>query len=270
MFVSALGLEGISKLEVASERSIEHRSSLIDVKLTNNNLKNAVLEEFLGYLCLLVDGKMFLGDSRQIYQGAVGNAEYEWYYVEDVGVKEVKQVGEKEVETFYNAISLLSTDNNLYFGTENGVVCSFNFDMRNEYGEIPVQAYTFDGRTILSGCATKMDNCDIPTYTKTTVKRSLVIKTKTYASSAAKVKVRTNKSPYKQLARINAGHFSFEATDFSDFSFIPEGETLFSIKEKEKQWVEKQYYIFSDEYKKPFALYNIAYRFRIAGNYKGK
>jgi hypothetical protein len=262
VFVSELGLEGISKLEVASERSIEHRSSLIDVKLTNNNLKDAVLEECLGYLCLLVDGKLFLGDSRQIYQGAVGNAEYEWYYVEDVGVK----VG----DTFYKAMSLLSVDNNLFFGTENGVVCSFNFDQRKDTGEFSASAYTFDGRTILCGCATKMDNCDVPTYTKTTVKRSLVIKTKTYEHSAAKVKVRTNKSPYKQLARINAGYFTLESTDFSDFSFIPEGETLFSVKEKEKQWVEKQYYVFSDEYEKPFALYNIAYRFRIAGNYKGK
>ena len=42
----------------------------------------------------------------------------------------------------------------------------------------------------------------------------------------------------------------------------------FSDEEKEKQWVEKQYYIYSDEYLKPFALYYISFRYNIAGRYK--
>ena len=135
-------------------------------------------------------------------------------------------------------------------------------------GEIPPQFYSFDERTIHCGCATKMDCCGVPHLTKNTVKKSTVVKTKSLQASAAKIKVRTNKKPYNQIARINSSLFSFENMDFSDYSFITTEQSLFSVKEKEKQWVEKQYYVYSDEYLKPFALYYISFRYNIAGRYK--
>ena len=161
-----------------------------------------------------------------------------------------------------------SMENNLFFGTKNGVVCSFNFDMRDENGEIAPKYYSFDERTILSGCATKMDCCGIPHLNKNTVKKSTVIKTKSFQSSAAKIRVRTNRKPYEQIARINSTLFSFDNMDFSDFSFITTEQSLFAVKEKEKKWVEKQYYIYSDEYMKPFALFYLSFRYNISGRYK--
>ena len=95
---------------------------------------------------------------------------------------------------FKKATVLYNMSDNLFFGCENGVICSFNFDQRDEYGELPSSSYHFDERTIFSGCATLMDNCQIPHLTKSTIKRSTVIKTKTFMNSAAKVKVRTNKN----------------------------------------------------------------------------
>ena len=80
--------------------------------------------------------------------------------------------------------------------------------------------------------------------------------------------MRTNKRPYDQIARINSSLFSFDGMDFSDYSFITMEQSLFAIKEKEKQWVEKQYYIYSDEYLKRFAIYYVAFRYTIAGRYK--
>ena len=127
---------------------------------------------------------------------------------------------------------------------------------------------TFDNRTIYSGCATKMDCCGIPHLTKNTVKKSTVIKTKSFRSSSAKIKVRTNKKPYTQIARINNSLFSFEDMDFTDFTFNTTEQSLFAVKEKEKQWVEKQYYIYSDEYMKPFALYYISFRYQVVGRLK--
>jgi hypothetical protein len=87
-------------------------------------------------------------------------------------------------------------------------------------------------------------------------------------TSAVKIRVRTNKKFYNQIARINSTMFSFDSVDFSDFSFITLEQSLFSIKEKEKKWVEKQYYVYSDEYMKPFALFYLCYRYIIAGRYK--
>lgn len=390
IFVSRLGVEGVGQLSVRYERAVEHRSSLIDAKLVNMDLNNAVLEEWNGYLLLLVDGKMFMADSRQKYTHAIGVPQYEWYYIEDVGVykdqypeysyatsiyselqggkvhyctkckkgakqctcgnddsiveipislanavyymntnetkdltgtvvnapdeygKETTEVFNEGVTvkigegnytlgvyftvhevydifsgellryeaylcegkgnnvggTFKRATTIKSMFDNIYFGTENGVICSFNFDKRDSQGEIAPQYYTFDDRTIYCGCATKMDCCDIPHLTKNTVKKSTVIKTKSFRSSAAKIKVRTNKKPYTQIARINSSLFSFDDMDFTDFTFITSEQSLFAIKEKEKQWVEKQYYIYSDEYMKPFALYYVSFRYNVAGRVK--
>lgn len=390
VFVSKLGVEGIGQLSVRLERCIEHRSTLVDAKLVNENLENAILEEWNGYLVLLVDGKIYLADSRQKYADQTGIAQYEWYYLEGIGVyegqyqeykyskqsaseltgakvkwcpicrkrasdctrqnehniielplidasavyyadldetKDLRDTvanppneegrsnvtvyediveydfegtkyyalanyvihelydgitgdfvkyealmcdgrGNKTGGLFRPAIMIKSLDSNLFFGTEGGIICSFNFDMRNEEGVIAPIYYTFDDRTILCGCATRMDNCNIPHLTKSTVKKSTVIKTKSMQTSAIKIRVRTNKKAYDQIARINTTMFSFDNMDFSDFSFITSEQSLFSVKEKEKKWVEKQYYIYSDEYMKPFALFYVCYRYTIAGRYK--
>ena len=364
VFISRLGLEGVSSLQIASERIIEHRSSLVDAKLVNLDLRKAFIEEWNGYLFVFVDGKVFMADSRQRFTHDTGVMQYEWYYLEGIGVCdgqylayryasvlptylegvtithddsvdyelaiasnvidpellqsvnlcnslvnppdndgnesakvysqiiEIEQYEQKYkvrvdytikdgkaylCETngeyiggiFKEACVAKSFEDNMFFGTLNGVICSFNFDKRNEMGEIPVQYYSFDGRAIICGCATKMDCCGIPHLTKSTVKKSTVIKTKSLQESAAKIKIRTNKKPYTQIARINSSVFSFDNLDFSDFSFSSNEQSLFSIKEKEKQWVEKQYYIYSDEYLKPFALYYISYRYNVAGRFKG-
>lgn len=334
-FISRLGVEAIGQLSVRYERAIEHRSSLIDAKLTNANLENAFLSEWNGYLLLFVDGDLYMADSRQRYQHDTGVMQYEWYYCSQIGVwknqyQEYRyasvmpndlegivvdyQINENNViqlplqlaeevynentgeydnlcgfsaneaiegttnvivitrypnaeqgETFdkfnyvikqgknstYNAYLVESkgnqiggvfspattvkvVDNNIFFGTGNGVVCSFNFDKRNEMGEIPTTFYTFDDRTIVSGCATKMDSCGIPHLTKSTIKKSTVIKTKSFRSSLIKVKVRTNRRPYAQVERINSGLFSFDEVDFGDLTFNTIDSGLYMVKEKEK------------------------------------
>lgn len=360
VYISRLGLEAIGQLSIRYERAREHRSSLVDGKLVNQKgLANAKLCEWSGYLILLVDGNIYMADSRQRYTDDTGAMQYEWYYIEDVGVYEdqrqkfeymteypgvlidpetgVRQeltvsyegrdyvvgiIGDTEAEyatevgwftdvvygetvingstmgfwaamyptengfhaclcktegemidgRFVPAVCIISINEdkceNIYFGTENGVVCSFNFDMRESDGMIPPKFYTFDGRLIRSGCALKMDNCSIPHLTKTTVKRSTVIKVKSMQRTAAKVRVRTNKNPFSQVARINGNFFAFDDIAFSDFSFVISEDTLFAVREKEKKWVEKQYYLYSDEYMKPFALYYLAYKYYIAGKYK--
>lgn len=390
VFVSRLGLEAMGQLSVRYERAVEHRSHLVDSMLTKCDLSSAVLDECGGYLFLLVDGKVFLADSRQRYTHQSGHMQYEWYYLEDVGVWEnqyeeavyaseiplslqkpdgsgidihyctscgrpvsrcenpyqhegegahvtmplliadnvfdfdtytymdkrgktanpprengkgakpeqdviitkddkgnvitvnyvdfmvdgenaylVNVNGNYIGGTFRKAITLKAISDTVYFGTESGDICAFNFDQRNAHGEIPTDAYSFDERTIYCGCATKMDNCGVPHLTKNTVRKSLVVKTKAMGRYAAKLKVRTNKKPYEQIARITSGSFAFDDVDFSDFTFSPNGETLFAIKEKEKRWVEKQYYFYSDEYLKPFSLYYVAFRYSIMGRYKG-
>lgn len=374
IFISRLGVEGIEKMAVNLERSIAHRSSLIDAKLVNLNLENARFAEWDGYLVVLVDGKMFLADSRQRYTHTTGVAQYEWYYLEDIGIYEdqyteyyyapVKysyvpdtiEIGGTAYETdlathiydvaytrsenllytavkddsgehdasinvnaitvydedntpytihyilkytwdgasyvnglpatqekaiicenygshtggeFYPAKKVVNIDENIFFGTDNGIVCSFNFDMKNADGTISPKYYTFNERTIYCGIATKMDNCGIPHLTKSTIKKSTVIKTKSMIKSAAKVRVRTNNKGYESVSRVNSRVFSFDNVDFSDFSFVSTDQTIFAVKEKEKHWVEKQHWIYSDEFQCPFSVHYLAFRYKVSGRIKG-
>ena len=86
VFISRRGLEAVGKEQVNLERSIEHRSFNVDVKLTAEDLKTARMAEWLGYLVILVGGRIYLADSRQIFTHKTGVANYEWYYVDPVGV----------------------------------------------------------------------------------------------------------------------------------------------------------------------------------------
>jgi hypothetical protein len=332
VFVSKRGVEAIGQLSVRYERAIEHRSSMVDAKLLNEKIDEAFLEVWNGYLLLFVDGKVYMADSRQKYADDTGIAQYEWYYLEDVGVYDgqyeaYKYASEKDESCPYEIIGeeysyvdgaykdlkgTIANANgeevvldrsyhyvekgdhkylceptgymiggefkkptcakviggNLYFGTNGGHICKFNFDLRNADGELPIDAYSFDGRPILCGCATKMDNCGIPHLTKSTEKKSMVIKTKTLGASVLKIKVRTNKKPYEQVTRISSARFDFNELDFSDFSFVMSDQSLFMVREKEKKWVEKQIYLYSDEFCRPFALFYMAYRYSVTGRYK--
>lgn len=169
--------------------------------------------------------------------------------------------------TFYPASFACEMDDNICFTAGNNVFL-FNFDKRDDRGEIAPKWYTFNGRAIVSGCATKMDNCGIPHLTKSTVKKSMVLKIKSMTASSIKVKVRTNREPYRQISRLNSAVFTFEDVAFDDFSFLLSESGLFSIREKEKKWVEKQIYLYSDEYMRPFSVFYLAYRYTIAGRYK--
>ena len=372
IFLSRFGVDALGHVSTKYRRAIKHRSSMIDAKLLNCylppltedgeprkcDLKDASVTEWNGYLMILVAGRIFMAASRQMYNTPNGNTEYEWYYLEDIGVYngqfdeyvygefptemteeerlirtggveliEARKVYNdnglaesligslanhspddiKSVETEYGieyyrelpeydeftnltgktikyyvvpsggktggkfdpAVMLKTIGDDLFFATEGGVLCKFNFGMRDpETGLIPNQYYDFNGRTIFSGCATKMDNCGIPHLTKTTVKRSTVIKFRTFEASGAKVKVRTNRNVFNQVARIISGTATFNDPDFRSYSFTTDDKSIFSINEREKKWVEKQIFVYSDEFRRPFAIHYLAYRYTIAGRYK--
>ena len=84
-YLSRQGIEAVSKQTVNLERTVEHRSTNIDGLLLKCDLENARAAEWEGYLCILIDGQMFLADSRQMFEGIGGAIEYEWYYVNPVG-----------------------------------------------------------------------------------------------------------------------------------------------------------------------------------------
>lgn len=80
VFFSDRGMEAISG-DITTEQVLAHRSSMVDGKLLKeNNYKSMILEEWEGYLLVIIDNKVYLADSRQRYQDVY--VEYEWYYWE--------------------------------------------------------------------------------------------------------------------------------------------------------------------------------------------
>lgn len=89
VFISPRGLEAVDKQQVNLERTLGHRSSLIDRVLALEDLKGAVTAEWEGYLVIFTpSGNTYLADSRQIYSNTNGGTEYEWYLLTDIGTFE--------------------------------------------------------------------------------------------------------------------------------------------------------------------------------------
>ena len=80
-FFSDRGMEGITG-DVTTEQVLSHKSSLVDSRLLNESkYKDMMLEEWEGYLLVIVGNKIYLADSREQVQ-INDHIEYEWFYWE--------------------------------------------------------------------------------------------------------------------------------------------------------------------------------------------
>ena len=79
VFFSDRGMEGISG-DVTTEQVVAHRSSLVDSKMiSEKDYKNMVLEEWEGYLLVIIGDKVYLADSRTAFTNE-DHIEYDWFY----------------------------------------------------------------------------------------------------------------------------------------------------------------------------------------------
>lgn len=141
VFFSDRGMEGISA-DITTEQVIGHRSTLVDSKLVNSEgYNNMILEEWEGYLLVIIGDKVFLADSRGTFPNN-GHHEYEWFYW-DLG-KAVKSTAVK--------------DGVLYLGTADGIIYTLNDS------EADVESYW----------VTPKDKFNAPQMLKTTNKRGCV------------------------------------------------------------------------------------------------
>ena len=104
VFFSERGMEGISG-DVTTEQAVAHRSSLVDRKMTAEaKYKDMVVVEWKGYLLVFIGDKVYLADSRSMFQNE-NHYEYEWFYW--------------QIE--YNIKCATVKDGILYLGTSAGV-----------------------------------------------------------------------------------------------------------------------------------------------------
>ena len=137
VFFSDRGMEAING-DVTTEQVIAHRSSMVDrILLKEENYKNMILEEWEGYLLVIIDKKIYLADSRAIFTNE-NHVEYEWFYWE-----------------MNNKITCTKVhDGILYLGTDDGIY-----------------TLTDNEAAVTSYWITPLDKFKYPHYQKTTNKR---------------------------------------------------------------------------------------------------
>ena len=159
VYFSRNGLESISSNSMYSEQILQHRSSLVDNKMIHESgYEDIKLAEYNGYLMCLVGSKVYLADSRQIYQDSAGTPQYEWFYWE-----------------LPNNITFIKEyRGELYLGNSTGQL-------------FKLVGTTDNGVDILSYWTTYKDDFGYPSYTKTTNKRGNVADLKPMENNAIKV-----------------------------------------------------------------------------------
>ena len=229
VFLSKTGLEGISSNDIASQQLLSHKSSLVDNKLVNeNNFELSMMTEWNGYLLILANSHIYLGDIRQLYQ-SVNGYEYEWYYWELENAQ---------------ATILKEYKGNLYIGAEDGSI--FIVEGTNDNGEIIESYWT-----------TPMDNFGYGNKYKTTNKRGGIAKIKTIPNGRIKVSERTNKVLIdKYIKDYTSSGFDYGDIDYSNFAYTTSNTSNIVYKIKEKKFVELQLKFYSDELDKPFGIYD--------------
>lgn len=146
-FFGERGMEAITG-DVTTEQTLTHMSTLIDSKLLNeSNYTDLKLEEWQGYLLVIIDGKMYLADSRNFAK--IGNHnEFEWFYFEfDFKVK-----------------STYVRDEVLYLCVDEG----------EKHKVYTLNDFT-DNRKVDSYWTTLQDEYDYPQYQKITNKKGCVV-----------------------------------------------------------------------------------------------
>lgn len=152
VFFSERGMEGISG-DVTTEQVVAHRSSVVDRKMTAEaNYKDMVLAEWEGYLLICIGNKVYLADSRAMFQNENHN-EYEYFYW----------------ELEHEIICTTVIDGVLYVGTSNGIYTLTDTDANvDSYWVTPLDKFKNPNKlktTNKRGCVAEATG-DVSVYAK--------------------------------------------------------------------------------------------------------
>lgn len=205
------------------------------------------------------------------------------------GVKyHVRPTWEREGGDFFPATSFTSFDKLLFFSTDDGHICVFNNDKRgvapdsvraepdfdeDEYRrsmghKLHPTYYSFAEHTPTYVIRTALDDCGIPHLTKSTVKKSLVIKARSATPDVIRCDVRSDERDPTYVASFPTGQMSFGNFSFESAPWYVGRYGAVALPENEKRWIEKQITLSSSEYESPIAVYSISYRYTIKGKIK--
>jgi hypothetical protein len=191
VFFSDRGMEAING-DVTTEQILAHRSSLIDSKLLNEeNYKNMILEEWEGYLLIIIDNKIYLADSRKMFTNET-HQEYEFFYWELTDNDEEVPITCTQVK---DGVLYLASGKKLYTLTnreDDREVESYWTTPEDEFN-YPQYQKTTNKR----GCVIDMDGTEIEVSTKVDNKEFELINT--YTTTKEYVVARIKKKKWKSI-----------------------------------------------------------------------
>ena len=255
LYLTRNGVYAIAMQDISSERALNLRSTRINNRLlSEKELTDAVMCEWNGYLVLCVGECAYVADAAQkSYSGnKTGTFEYEWYYWTNIPARVIHE-----------------NDGALYFGTEDGRICRFNDDMKNDRGEIVPTAYSDDGEAIVAEWATNLSDDGDFMRLKTMKKKGSGVMLKTYNRSGVKVLIRTDKDFGNDVVEIlgrSVGVFSWDDIDFNDFTFNTSEYMVVPFNSKFKKYKAIQVICRNDKVNQAFGVLGIIRRY-VIGNF---
>ena len=218
----------------------------------------------------------FRGDSTQITVYSAQRPDGSQFYFYADGDKALEAIDEERtgVGAFNPVHKIVTVGERLYLATEGGDVCVVNTDKRGvpdydgqifESNRIASRWYSFGGLRYPSVAVTRLDDCSKPMLAKGTVYGTAVARFKMMPGSRATVRVSTNGRDFKTVGEAYSERYDAGSLDFSNFSFGENEDTVLTLRELTRNWVDKQYRFTSDGFCEPFGLYEISYLYVTKG-----
>lgn len=231
------------------ERGTANRSKFINTRLTKEkNLADAICTVWNGFFVLCVNNRCYLADSRQ-NRSSDG---YEWYHWDNVPAR-----------------CLMTWEDALFFGTEDGRICRFNTDIKTADGDFLMTAYNDDGEAIKAQWATKLDtDGDIMRY-KSMPKRGSGVHLRADKRSSADIYIRTENDFGVLKRRTTSDIFDWTDIAFERMVFTVTPDNMVSFRSKVKNYVAIQIVIKNEEVNDSFGVFGIVRRFTV-GKYVKK
>ena len=252
LFLSRQGVQAVTSNNLVAERTIRNRSFFVDAYLTTEDgLDKAVACVWNGFYVLCVNGVAYVLDGKNKSYKERSVASYDYNY-------------ECYYWTNIPAVTLLSVNGELYFGTADGRICKFNTDIEL------LDKYSDDGKAIVAAWSTTNDDDNAPHLYKSMNKKGCLVTLKPFTRSSATIYVSKDGNPRQMLRGGTMDILDWEDIDFDRFTFNTNDspQDIF-FKKKAKKYKRLQIIVENDTVNEGFGILQIVKTFTI-GNYAKK
>lgn len=251
IFLTKRGIYAVTAQDITGEKYSQNRSYFIDGKLLKEDrLKDAYACVFNDFYLLSINGKLYILDGLQPIRTdnsmPYSTRMYACFYRENVP-----------------ATCIWTFNDRLYFGTEDGKLCTFYTDSK------ALESYNDDGEAI--PCVWETPDLDGKYFFKNKTFKYFAVRLD--SAIATSVNIFTMKRGIWNHAKTDstkARYFYFPSLDFSKFTFGTDTtQKIIHTKIRVKKVDKARFRLTNTEVDEPFGIFDVALEYIENGNYKG-